>query len=254
MSPVLNLADDLKVGVSQVDKVYRGAAQIWPAGGPPPVWSPPDLSGVYEGWDASDAGSITESGGAVSSWAGQLSIATLTQSSAPSKPSTGVLTINGLNALGFTSDVTYMTGTISSLTPPVTFYIVYESSTTGGSCRLIDTTGSGMAYDVGDVSSGNRFIYSGSLVSMGAPTTNLEQAVVLFDGASSQVWVNDVSQGTGDPGTTNTGVDLFLGVASDLNIASTGYGGKIGELWIQDAAGDATDRSNWSDYCTKWGL
>lgn len=40
--PVLNLADDVRVGALQVDKVYLGATQVWPGGGGPvdpgPAW------------------------------------------------------------------------------------------------------------------------------------------------------------------------------------------------------------------------
>lgn len=67
-------------------------------------WSPALLNPAL--WlDASDAASITESGGAVSAWADKGPNGySFVQSTAGSKPATGVTTQNGLNVLSFTGN------------------------------------------------------------------------------------------------------------------------------------------------------
>ena len=65
------------------------------------VFSPEDLSPAL--WlDASDASTITESGGAVSTWADKSGNGyDVTQATAANKPTTGTRTLNGLNVVDF---------------------------------------------------------------------------------------------------------------------------------------------------------
>lgn len=77
-------------------------ALLMAAAGNSGSFSPEDLSGLLGWWDASDAGSITSSSGAVSQWndkSGQGNHAA--QANASEKPTTGSTTQNGLNVLSF---------------------------------------------------------------------------------------------------------------------------------------------------------
>lgn len=66
--------------------------------------SPAEISDLVGWWDASDAGTITESGGAVSQWDDKSGNGLhVSQSTGTKKPTTGVATQNGLNVISFDS-------------------------------------------------------------------------------------------------------------------------------------------------------
>lgn len=100
--------------------------------GPRPAASssfvPTDISGLVAWYDASDAGSITASGGAVSQWNDLSGNGYhLTQSTGALQPETGAATLNGLNVVTFGRDSQeYMeTGTISVSGTSLTLLAVY---------------------------------------------------------------------------------------------------------------------------------
>ena len=90
---------DLASGVWTINEVADAVReQIWP-GLVPAVVTNADL------WlDATDATTITESGGAVSQWDNKGSLGNFTQSTGALQPTTGVSTLNGLNILDFAGD------------------------------------------------------------------------------------------------------------------------------------------------------
>jgi len=63
--------------------------------------------------DASDASTITESGGAVSQWDNKGAGSNVTQATGSYQPTTGVSTINGLNVLDFDGSALVAAGTSS---------------------------------------------------------------------------------------------------------------------------------------------
>jgi len=70
-----------------------GAGAIDPADLNPDLWL-----------DASDASTITESGGSVSQWDNKGSLSNFTQATSANQPTTGANTLNGLNVIDFASD------------------------------------------------------------------------------------------------------------------------------------------------------
>jgi len=77
------------------------------AGGNIPASLNPDL------WlDASDASTITESGGSVSQWDNKGTLENFTQATSADQPTTGVTTQNGLNVIDFAGD--YLSGSTAS--------------------------------------------------------------------------------------------------------------------------------------------
>jgi len=66
--------------------------------------APAFLSSAPLWLDASDASTITESGGSVSQWDNKGTLENLTQATSADQPTTGVSTLNGLNVIDFNSD------------------------------------------------------------------------------------------------------------------------------------------------------
>jgi len=62
--------------------------------------------------DASDASTITESGGSVSQWDNKGTLENFTQATSADQPTTGVSTLNGLNVIDFASD--FLSGSTKS--------------------------------------------------------------------------------------------------------------------------------------------
>ena len=99
--PVLNDADDVKVGTVGADAIYAGTDLVWSPGG---GFSPLDLPGCRLWLDAADESTIddTANPGRVAAWDDKAQFSfDVNQGTLNEQPSTGVETIGGLNALGF---------------------------------------------------------------------------------------------------------------------------------------------------------
>jgi len=139
--------------------------------------------------DASDASTITESGGSVSQWDNKGSLENFTQATSASQPTTGVNTLNGLNVIDFASD--FLTGSTKSQ------WKFLHNGTDYFFCMVAKVTGSS-----------NKEGFFGS--ALGSGDIGLE---VFYDGANPDAFRADVGRGV--PG------DFVLSVRND-NFISTG--------------------------------
>lgn len=215
------------------------------------AFTPANISGIVEYWDFADTSKITSSSGLVTQVTGQLGVYNLTASGA-GRPTTGTRTINSLNTLDFDGSANTMTATITSVAQALTFLLVYQNDTTANDQRVIDST-SRPLYDAALLSSGGkRAIYAGSsVVAGGAATTNAEQVVAVIDNVSSQVWVNGVSDITGNPGAASTGTTLYIGADTAGN---SPFDGRIGFIGLISGTISSGDRALWNTYDSRWGL
>lgn len=95
----------------------------------------PPIAGYAAWYDASDAASITESGGAVSAWADLSGNGNhLTQANASLQPATGSETQNGLNVISFdgTEHMALPVGAIPTGTSQYTIFAVWRSDSARG--------------------------------------------------------------------------------------------------------------------------
>ena len=86
---------------------YATSAAVWATSIDPGAgWTPADIDGIsLKAWyDASDAATITESGGLVSAWADKSSNGLDLSGSGATRPTTGAATLNSLNVLRFNGD------------------------------------------------------------------------------------------------------------------------------------------------------
>jgi hypothetical protein len=97
---------------------------VQPSGGGGP-FSPADLAGLEAWWDASDAGSITSSAGAVSQWDDLSGNAHhVSQGGGTAlRPTTGASTINSLNVIDFNGN-DYLFRTSAVMVPPTDYSVI----------------------------------------------------------------------------------------------------------------------------------
>lgn len=96
---------------------------------PSGAFSPDDIAGGVVWLDASDSGTITESGGAVSAWADKFNSYSFAE--ATNKPTTGALTQNSLNVITFdgsNDQLTYDAGSDAIDLSPFTGFMVLRIS------------------------------------------------------------------------------------------------------------------------------
>lgn len=216
-------------------------------------WSPLDLSPAV--WlDASNTGSITQSAGAVS----QLNDLSgngrhATQSSAGLRPTTGTRTQNGLNVLDHAAD--YLVIPSLTLAQPVTIALVAQRDGTSGNGYLgTQTDGIGGTSDRLTLvaNSFNLTASAGTNLVYGAFGTSWCLIVAVYNGASSELYVNGSLVASGNAGTgINNARPMRLGRVD----GSADFDGGIGETLIIPGAITSGDRSDLDTYAiAKWGL
>lgn len=217
------------------------------------AWTPASLTGLRSWYDASNAASITSSGGAVSQWNDLSGNGYhLVQGTGANQPITGTTTINGLNVIVFSDD--YMDAAIGDIAQPTTVY--FAGHLTAAKSGVFDSTDSGGTkrnHVYVEETSTRWRMYAGTDVDSGDNAANVDyQGVAVFNGASSALYINGVSIAASDVGSMN-----LSGFRLGWNCVLTGaysYHGSFGEVAIQDAAASGTDLTNWNTYCARWGL
>lgn len=109
------------VGQNKVTQITAGTGNIsFTTTGAEAFPEPPDYPAFLDSaplWlDASDASTITESGGSVSQWNNKGTLSNFTQATSALQPTTGATTLNGLNVLDFNQDVVSNAGTSTDYT------------------------------------------------------------------------------------------------------------------------------------------
>jgi hypothetical protein len=234
------------------------------------AFSPADIAGLVAWYDASDAGSITESGGLVS----QLDDLSgngyhLTQGTGANQPSTGTRTMGteALNAIEFASGK-YLSRTVSSIGGNAhTWYAAVQMDTIGNGnyARTFTLTASGVldynnpssisAILRNDASAGYGSFYNNTPRAFAAAADGADHCVVTQrDGDGSSVWINGGSATTAS-GLGTTALAVVTIVMGGETAGTANLDGMIGELiWYSSALG-TTDRETVRDHLNaKWGL
>jgi hypothetical protein len=240
----------------------------------------------YTVWlDASDAGTITSSGGDVSQWADKsVNARNFTQSSATAKPKTGTRTINSLNTIDFdgTNDFlscpssTALFNYLHNSTGATLFFVGIVDDTADSKCYLNNNTGSsgniGVRIDINAIEkdlisvtkgvSGQNVINTNGAVTFTAGTA-FYTSIKLDnnDGTAAnryKISLNGASElgsnaATAGPVASNATDDLHLGILSDGT--SIPYNGCFGEIIFYSGILSAGDiAANQTYLANKWGL
>ena len=220
-------------------------------------WTPADI--VTSAWfDASDASTITESGGSVSTWGDKSGNEYhVTQGTVANQPTTGTRTIGGLNTLDFDgNDFLRANSRLGfSANPNIMIISVHSPDQAGMQLRLCTIgNGDGVLSPATDNSwrfnNGNE-VYNSSLASS---TIGVWERASGSTYADSKFYENGVEQTSTDVtnGTPNNTVERFvIGAKGDGTIQ---FNGRIGELVIIEST-DIDIRQKMEGYLAwKWGL
>ena len=196
--------------------------------------------GLAGWWDAADAATITASGGAVSQWNDKSGNARHVVQAGAAKPVTGTRTIGGKNALDFSADELAVTMTINQ---PITQFVVAQSDVAApGNCQIVTPP---TMY----LTSSGWNMYAGANVSLGKAGDTLPHALsALFNGASSQMWIDGVLAGSGNPHTYGWSGPTGIGSAANP------WDGLIAEVIFYNRVLSTVERQQVESYlATKWG-
>lgn len=216
-------------------------------------FDPTSVTGLVAWHDASNAGSITASGGTVSQWDDLSGNGHhLTQATSTYQPTTGSSTINGLNALGFDGVDDYLRSSLTTGTTFIWFLVLNLLDISNGYSSLMDGTGGGAR---GHVWKGGTTwnMENGSSVGTTAPlSTGVRLYSALFNGASSNIEIDSVRSSDVNPGSNSmNGITLLADRSPD---SATFVGADVGELLLYDGAMSDADRASVSAYLkAKWG-
>lgn len=214
---------------------------------PTSAFSPSDLPGLAAWYDASNAASITSSGGAVSQWNDLSGNGWhLTQGTGSNQPTTGTRTVNGLNTLDFDGGDFLSSSASFVLNQPDTLFIV--ATTDFGSANQWITDGLAGRQLLCVHSDYALFAGAGFAIEVaGSFALHLHSAV--FNGASSQRWLDATSKGTGNPGGNNLTAGITIGGAG----TGGGFDGAISELVYCSGDQSASVASMVAYTQAKWG-
>jgi len=225
-------------------------ARVYVLHGKGEVFSPLELSPVL--WlDASDTSTITESGGAVSTWADKSGNGNdVTQATEANKPTTGTRTLNSLNVIDFdgTNDLLSMAG--FTTTSPYTVIAVFDSDVTLGTQYLVASDGTDVAGYLGN--DAIFLLNNGSTIS-GASVGTFGEELVLWesDGSGSQIRRNGSVYGSGTVGTLGMS-EINIGNRDD---AARAFNGGIAEVIVVDGTLTAGQIAATETYlANKWGI
>ena len=214
---------------------------------------PTDIAGLVAWYDASDAGSITESSGAVSQWDDLSGNGYhLTQSTGSLQPTTGTRTQNGLNVLDFAGDI--LTVAVTETSPWTAFVVCYPDAVANLKTVFAQNGGAWeVMFHNGQfgLSGASQMAWYGASPSSGpsyAATTPYVLEVVT-NGASSAWTLN----GATDTTTSFSGGLTTLGVGG-YPASGDLFDGWIGEFILYGSA-LTSDRATVRDYLNaKWSV
>lgn len=226
------------------------------------AFSPADLSGLVGWWDASDTGTITQSGGLVSQWDDLSGNGNhLTQGTGSQQPTTGTRTINSLNTLDFQgNDELTCSVTVGSDNQSFAAVVYLDNANVG---RLLSANAGGNDFDRATAweldrnnatswniynNWANRYSNSGS---MAAAASVIARYV---SGGECTIWVNGATGSHSANGTAGLAV-------TQINVGGYGGGGGgyldgiLAEAIYGEEAWDDTEFGLIDTYfSTKWGI
>lgn len=223
-------------------------------GGPLPL---PITTALRLNYDFSDTSRITAAAGAVSAY-DDLGTNNLdpVQATAGRKPTTGTRTQSGLNTLDFDSTTNpgqWLGAPAFTRAQPITIYVVAKLDTTAlGVYPNRQMVGSGNAAGptVYMHATGKWAMYAGTEIpSATNADTNPHVFSTIFNGASSQMWLDGTSILTGNPGAAGWTASNNVNIGGNGIAATPGsWDGQIDHVLMYDGAHTTTDRQTMENH------
>jgi len=227
-------------------------ARVYVLHGKGELFSPLDLSPAA--WfDASDESTITDTGGAVDTWADKSGNGyDVTQATAANKPTTGTRTMNGLNVLDFDGSSDYLQGAFgATLTQPNTIFMVFDLESYGGTMFLYDGIDASNRHTVYRSSSIYR-AFAG--VDQGGGTFDADPHIsrAVFNGSASSLHID----GSSNIATSDFGSQSLTGLTLGARYSAANFfSGAIAEVIVVDGTLTAQQIADTETYLAdKWGI
>jgi|GEM_PF-2647792 len=230
------------------------------------TWTPAQLT-TTAWYDASDSGTLTETGGAISQWDDKSGNGLNLQASASQEPINGTTTINGTNAIDFDGNNDQMStssnpfGSAVSDALVIMVHKVNNDSDQGTIFTLTGSDASGSRWQSHAPYNGTAYFDCGGTGSANRINTNYgtdtgDNVLVSFYGSTTdnvqQIFKNgSLLIGDTSGHSVNTVGNLFLGSGANSAYQDT----TIGEVIIINGTVSLEDRQNLEGYLAhKWGL
>lgn len=239
--------------------------QAWKDSLDAPLWTPAQLTSTL--WlDASDATTISESGGYVSQWDDKSGNGNNAfQSLASKQPQTGIDTIGGLNAISFNFDLLLLDSLVDfSQYKNQELFVVMQANDNGADKAFFAQNDGGSDCFLHRYSYNNMNIVlfantsSGSLKFIATPQTNLTSEVIYSSYITSSKIAVKIAQAT-----SYTSTNLPSNIADSTsqvsigarNTGSNAFNGKIAEIIFIPNTLSSDDRLRMEGYLAwKWSL
>ena len=227
---------------------YNGTT--WIDGG----FLPSDISALYSWHDASDASTITKSSNFVSQW-NDKSGNSKNFTASGTEPLWISASQNGKDVID-TIGSKYMSYPLTVQAQPITICIASQIPTDANGYGMIFRAGNSPYMLYGHSATDQLTIASITnqyLNEVGIDGT-WQSSIIVFNGSSSALYLNDISKITGNTGTTGLdNASFYLGInANNYNLHSNT---KYGEILIYAKELNATERGQINTYfINKWGL
>ena len=220
----------------------------------------PSVDTLLQGWwDATDAGTISASGGEVSSWADKSGGAALAQSTASRRPTTGTRTLNGSNVLDFDGAAFLERAETVPASGNIAFHMALAVDSTASDFEALLALDATNDFQI-DANSSTQFdgrlnaAGIGNSVNLtGGPFSGGLILSAVFDrtgAASAEVFISNVSRGSLS---YLTAIDASAVLSVMTNRSQNAWvNGAVAELIV---TGDVTNRADYHTYlANKWGL
>lgn len=210
---------------------------------------PTDIDSLVSWHDATDASTITHSGGSVSAWADKSGNGnTFAQGTPSAQPSTGLRSQNSLNVLDFNGSQRMAMSSFGLESQVNTLYVAGKFDATSGSQYMVDGINSSNRNGL-LITSGNFTALAGLFGTYGAADTNFHIFKIEFNGASS-VFAIDGSDNTVNAGVQGTNGLTIMAAYNGIFAAN----GAIGEILFFNGALSAGQEASIESYLSRWGV
>lgn len=220
-----------------------------------PSFSPDDLSDLALWLDASDAGTITSSGGLVSQWDDKSTNSNnATQTNASLQPTTGENTINGKNVISTDATNRMELTSAVSRTNGYTVFFVGAAVDTTSTKTFIGGAGGGLSLRFNSSESAAIARNQQATILTGSPAVGTSNNIICFktSSAGNQIINNGTSIGsnTTDPAYSAD----FNAILVDIDTSARFYG-NVAEIIVYTRILDTTEINQVGNYLdSKWGI
>lgn len=218
------------------------------------TFSPTDIAGLKLWFDASDSGTITQSGGAVSQWNDKSGNANnATQSVIAQRPTIHTAAQNGLDTILFTPanneyfDLTSSVNVDSAFTG---FAVIERLSQTGLKFIMVFSSSSGTTYSLAwDYTDAVAVSNSSDYVTFTPyAATGFHSITTDMTGSVGHIWIDGVAETT-----SSNAFGRVPGFNAIGNYSGTFANGEMGEILLYDSILSSTDRGKVEAYLkAKW--